>query len=709
MGITATIAYIAAIATAGIAFMVLCHNQRTMVHRIFIVGMLLLAVEACLMGLAYQAPSLSKFLFWYKLKLYVASLVPSVWLLFSLSFSRANCMEQVVKWKWVLLFSFMLPVSLISVFGNNFYVGHPVLVDTYSLFIRIGWSGYAWYLFNIIFAVLIIMNLERTFRHAMGHMRWQTKFMFLAIGSIFGVCLFTDSEAVLFQGVHTRFIAIGSSVLLIADILMLRSLFRGKPLNVSVHLSHKFLYDSFTVMIVGVYFIIVSVTAWISLHYGWISNIHIVIFMIFIATIGIAAILLSDRLRMQRKRFISRHFKRPQYDYRKIWEDFTARTTSVTQSRDLCSIIVMMVSATLEILSVSIWLVDHNRERLSLGGSTVFTDEQFKKKVLLDYDAIDLIREMRDQNMPVDLRNRQDEWVEDMRRVYEEKVKGSLLRYSVPLKAGGQLIGIMTMGEKVFNEPLSFEESELMKTISDQAAAALLNLRLADDLRQAKEQEAFQSMSLFFVHDLKNLASKLSLVTKNLPIYIDDPDYRQDALRTITQSVSKITGMSSRLSMLSRKLELTFRETNLNELLGVAVSEAKAHVKVSIGVQQDVLPSIFIDREQIQKVFENLIMNANEALNGNGQINIITQFLENRVEISVCDNGCGMSREFMEKNLFRPFQTTKKQGMGIGLYHCKTIVEAHSGRIEVESEERIGTTIRISLPVYKQNYGEAKN
>ncbi len=90
--------------------------------------------------------------------------------------------------------------------------------------------------------------------------------------------------------------------------------------------------------------------------------------------IGMAVILLSDRLRMKRKRFISRHFKRPQYDYQKIWEGFTTRTTSVTQTRDLCNIIVRMVSETLEILSVSIWLVDEKQERLSFGGSTVFTD-----------------------------------------------------------------------------------------------------------------------------------------------------------------------------------------------------------------------------------------------------------------------------------------------------------------------------------------------
>jgi signal transduction histidine kinase len=86
------------------------------------------------------------------------------------------------------------------------------------------------------------------------------------------------------------------------------------------------------------------------------------------------------------------------------------------------------------------------------------------------------------------------------------------------------------------------------------------------------------------------------------------------------------------------------------------------------------------------------------AASEEGQITVATCCREGWAEISVRDNGCGMSKEFIDKSLFRPFQTTKKKGMGIGLYHCKTIVEAHGGRIEVESEESRGTTFRVLLP-----------
>jgi putative PEP-CTERM system histidine kinase len=439
--------------------------------------------------------------------------------------------------------------------------------------------------------------------------------------------------------------------------------------------------------------------AWISLHFEWLKNINLVIFLVLVTMIVLATFLLSDRLRTKRKRFISRHFKRPQYDYQKIWEDFTQKTASVTKTNDLCSIIVKMVSDTLEILSVSIWLVDEKQEQLSFGGSTVFTADQIEEMHFFKEGGTVMIRTMTNQNMPLDLKGREDDWVSDLVHTYKLETRESRIRYSVPLNAAGQLIGIMTLSEKVFYEALTFEESELIKTISDQAAAALLGLRLSERLRQTKELEAFQTMSAFFMHDLKNLASKLSLVTQNLPLHMDNPEFRTDALKTISQSVSKINKMSSRLSLLSQKIDLSFRETNINDLITAAVYDLKEYVKAPVSQNFDQsIPLLPIDQEQMHKVLENLLMNAYDATGNVGQISVATSFQDNWAEISVSDTGCGISKEFMEKNLFRPFQTTKKQGMGIGLYHCKTIVDAHGGKLNVESEEGKGTVFKILLP-----------
>jgi len=699
MNFSVGLSYFTAVATAGICAWVLYRDPRSFVHRVFTFGMVLFALEAGLSGLAYQSTSLDNFLFWYRLQLITASFLPAIWLIFSLSFARANYSEQISKWKWILLLSFVLPVSTITLFNDSFIAGRPILTDASTLYIRIGWSGYIWFLSWVICSVMILMNIERTFRHATGHMRWQTKFMFLGIGSIFGVHLFTDSQTILFKGVNTSLILVDFGAILVADILILRSFFRGSPLNVSVHLSHQFLYNSFTILIIGIYFISIGVLSWISLHFEWIKDVHLLIFLVFVTVIGLATILLSDRLRMKRKYFISRHFKRPQYDYQKIWEDFTRRTASVTQTKDLCNIIVRMVWETLETLSVSIWLVDEKKERLSFGGSTVFTSAQAEGLKFFGQGGTDLIRAMIDQALPIDLESRKDDWVEDLKHSYGLETKESRIRYCVPLNAAGHLIGIMTMSEKVFYQPLTFEELGLIKTIADQAAAALLNFRLSEQIRQAKELEAFQSMSAFFMHDLKNLASKLSLVTQNLPLHMDNPEFRSDALHTIKQSVSKINTMSSRLSLLSQKLELSPQMSDINELIKETVSRTNGYINTPIVQELQDLPPILFDRDQIQKVLENLLINAHDATGSEGQITVITNCRGSWAEIVISDNGCGMSPEFINKHLFRPFQTTKKKGMGIGLFHCKTIVESHSGKIEVESENGKGTTFRVLLPM----------
>jgi putative PEP-CTERM system histidine kinase len=260
----------------------------------------------------------------------------------------------------------------------------------------------------------------------------------------------------------------------------------------------------------------------------------------------------------------------------------------------------------------------------------------------------------------------------------------------------------MTLGDRVKYEPFSFEEIDLLKTIADQTAGNLFNLRLSEDLRKAKEMEAFQTMSTFVVHDLKNLASTLSLTMQNLPIHFDNPEFRNDALKIMKQSVNKINNMCSNLSMLSQKIELRRVETDLNQLVNNFLHCLNGSCKVSVIKDFGSLPKLAIDPEQIQKVLTNLILNANEAMGDGGEIQISTGPRDSWAMVSVSDNGRGMSKEFMEQSLFRPFKTTKKQGMGIGLFQSKMIVEAHQGRIEVESEEGRGSTFRVFLPILRE-------
>jgi hypothetical protein len=97
-------------------------------------------------------------------------------------------------------------------------------------------------------------------------------------------------------------------------------------------------------------------------------------------------------------------------------------------------------------------------------------------------------------------------------------------------------------------------------------------------------------------------------------------------------------------------------------------------------------------------VLANLLLNARDALGSDGRIEVRTRLRDGRVVLSVTDNGCGMTEAFMRASLFRPFQSTKKSGLGVGMFQARSIIEAHGGHIQVESTEGVGTTVHVVLP-----------
>jgi signal transduction histidine kinase len=140
-------------------------------------------------------------------------------------------------------------------------------------------------------------------------------------------------------------------------------------------------------------------------------------------------------------------------------------------------------------------------------------------------------------------------------------------------------------------------------------------------------------------------------------------------------------------------------ECDLNSLVQDTLAVHEQAGGLRIQKQLQALPKVHLDPGQVQKVLTNLLMNAKEAVGPNGQVSVETGLTNGWAVVTVTDDGCGMTPEFIDQRLFRPFQTTKKRGIGIGMFHCKMIVEAHRGRIEVRSEPGKGTAFRVLLPI----------
>jgi signal transduction histidine kinase len=206
-------------------------------------------------------------------------------------------------------------------------------------------------------------------------------------------------------------------------------------------------------------------------------------------------------------------------------------------------------------------------------------------------------------------------------------------------------------------------------------------------------------MSTFFVHDLKNTALMLSLMLKNLPVHFNNPEFREDSLKAIAKTVDRINELISRLTLLRKGLEIHPVDSDLNSLVTNCLISLREATEIKLLENLEPLPKIKVDPDQIQKVFTNLLLNARDAIGREGEIRVNTFQVNGWAVMQVADNGCGISPEFLNRSLFRPFQTTKKKGIGIGMYQSKMIVEAHSGRIEVQSDVGKGATFRILLPM----------
>jgi signal transduction histidine kinase len=153
---------------------------------------------------------------------------------------------------------------------------------------------------------------------------------------------------------------------------------------------------------------------------------------------------------------------------------------------------------------------------------------------------------------------------------------------------------------------------------------------------------------------------------------------------------------------LRHELKIQPAESDLNEVVTRALAGWEKAPEIDLVKDLQPLPKVFLDQEQILKVVTNLVLNATESMSGAGQVRIETSRRNGWTILAVTDNGCGMSPDFLNRSLFRAFQTTKKSGLGIGMFQSKMIVEAHGGRIEVESELGKGTTFRVFLPVERQ-------
>jgi putative PEP-CTERM system histidine kinase len=686
--------------SAALAAAAACRRERSLATVCFSVGMLIFALDSLFGAIGSNALLPEKIAFWQTLGLVAKSFLPGVWLTFSLTYSRANYRDFLGRSRWLVIGAFLIPMLSLAAFYNPFFyiVADKAPVNGWEL--RLSEPARILNVLILVSTVLILMNIERTIRAAVGTMRWRIKFLVLGLGVIFGACIYTRSQALLFSDYSPAQLSIEVTALLIGCALIAVAYVRTGFSEIDVYPSRAVLHTSVTVLLTGIYLFVVGVLAQVVARFGGTVSFPIAAFVVLLGLAVLAVLLLSDRARQSLQLFISRHFKRPQHDFRQIWARFTRSLSVALDETALGTIAARLISETFSALSVSTWLLHEHGERLIRVASTSDAEQAHGDDLPSSISGKDLTSaELIKLSRPFDLGTAKEKWARDLVERSNGQFRSGGNPICVPLVGGDHCLGVIVLADRVRGLGYSAEEMDLLKCIGEQVAASLLKLRLTEEIMERKELEVFQTMSAFLIHDLKNAASTLGLMLENLPTHFDKPAFREDALRGIGSAASRINDLINRMNALRHELCLEPAELDLNLVVTEALANLNGTLNTKLVTRFDPIPKISADRQQLQSVFTNLLLNARDAVEMDGRITVATTRQGEWVALCVSDNGCGMTEQFIKNSLFRPFRSTKKKGLGIGMFQSKTIVEAHHGKIHVESELGVGTTFRVMLPL----------
>jgi putative PEP-CTERM system histidine kinase len=268
----------------------------------------------------------------------------------------------------------------------------------------------------------------------------------------------------------------------------------------------------------------------------------------------------------------------------------------------------------------------------------------------------------------------------------------------VPLFLGERLFGFIVLKKPLITYSLNFEDHDLLKTVGKQVATHIDQAESDRRLSEVSQFTTYNRLTAYLMHDLSNLIAQHSLVVQNAERFRDNPDFVDDAFKTIAHSVSRMERLISQLSQ--RPKRPSKRVVDIRSVLDTAVSRSlQRQPGPSLDLGEDAV-YLRADAEQLTTVIEHLLRNAQESISGNGQVNVTLLADDGVALISIADTGCGMSPEFVRERLFRPFDSTKgSESMGIGAYQAREYVRSLGGRVDVSSEPGRGTTISLSLPI----------
>lgn len=632
----------------------------------------------------------------------VSALASWLWLSLSVVLARTDPWEQIRNAAAYLALALIGCVAMFSLAVNPSIV-HQVVGLGGNAVILLGGMGKVYLMYLVVAMVAVLMNLERMLRSATATLQRRLRAMALAFLVAILSELLVVSAGLLFGGIRVSWLAATSVPLFGAGVVTALALARRRLSDMSVPLARPVIYySSVSLTLAGAFLLSMAVLSKVLpvLTPEW----KRVVSLCFYLLVGGGGLLLTVSPRSSRaiKRFIDRNFYANRYDYRREWERVSGALTPGTRLEEISRQVEQLVTAVFEPHRVAVYLLDEADgvlrrihgpaampSQLSADNPLMIEMTRTRRPVVFDQLSSDL------DLIPVAAENR-------------DAIRALDAAACAPLMVGDRLIGALWLSAKRTDEDYSEEDVEFLGAMSRQIAATLWFARQAEQLAETRQLESLNRLASFVLHDIKNHISGLSLVVENARRHMSDPEFQRDALAVVERTVASLSELMQQVASVGRSLEVRPEPCDLLQLVEESLAGAGLrrgeHDGIQVSVTCRAAEQVVLDRRQMKRVLTNLLTNAREALSGSGHIDLLAEVEapENgrggRVRFEVRDDGRGMSEEFIRTALFRPFATTKSEGLGLGLAQSRSIVEAHGGRIRVASQPGDGTRFEITLP-----------
>ncbi len=551
----------------------------------------------------------------------------------------------------------------------------------------------------LIMAIVGLVLVEQVIRNARAESRRSVKYLCMGLGALFAYDFYLYSHALLFWHVdQSIWNARGFINALVVPVIGIAAV-RDPQWSLDIFVSRRIVFHTTALLGAGLYLLAIGVGGYVIREYGGTWGAIAQVIFLFGAALVLAILLFSAQLRARVRVFINKHFFHYKFEYREEWLRFIHTLTTQEPDEQLRERTIKAISDILECRGGLLWLRQEGG-RYDLVANWLMPMPNVDCR--LDADS-SLVGYLRDEDWiincqeyalaPQVYRNLQlPEWLKQIEDAW----------LIAPLKFHDRLLGMVVLGRAAVMHDLNWEDYDLLRIVGRQSAVHLAQLDAAQALSQAKQFEACNRLSAYVMHDLKNLIGQLSLVVSNAARHKHNPQFMEDAIRTVENSVNKMNRLLAHLRSgadpKDQRAPLDVCEV-LNDMVDTMSAGSP---KPSMDCQATGL-YVQADRDRLSAVIGHVVRNAQDATPDDGMV-MVRLFKQNdQAVIEVQDNGQGMDEAFLRDGLFKPFISTKgKSGMGIGAYETREFIRSLGGEVEVISRVKQGTTFRMRIPISQE-------